>query len=77
MRKLAGADMVLVGSAGQTTVREAVQTIVDATGARSPVSAHQTARSAFLIDSSKATRLFGFAPMEILAALRQFASDNG
>lgn len=76
-RRLTGAEMVAAGSAGRTTVGEAVQMIVDATGARSAVTAHQNERSAFLIDSRKATRLFGFVPMEIPAALRQFVCDNG
>ena len=76
-RGLNGADMVVVGAAGRTTIAEAVQTLVQSTGSRSPVSAQKRDRPAFLIDSGKAQRLFGFAPMEILAALRQFVSDNG
>jgi hypothetical protein len=32
--------------------------------------------SSLLIDSGEAEWLFGFAPMEILAALRQFVGDN-
>ncbi|MGO9397865.1 MAG: NAD-dependent epimerase/dehydratase family protein [Xanthobacteraceae bacterium] len=75
-RGLSGAEMVVVGSAGRTTITEAVQTLVQSTGSRSPVSAQKHDRRAFLIDSGKAQRLFGFAPMEILAALRQFVSDN-
>ena len=75
-RGLSGADMVVIGAAGRTTIGQAVQTMVDATGSRSPVTAQSRDRPAFLIDSGKAGRLFGFAPMEILAALRQFVSDN-
>lgn len=73
---LRGAEMVVVGAAGRTTIAQAVQAMVDATGSRSPVTAQSRDRPAFLIDSGKAGRLFGFAPMEILAALRQFVSDN-
>jgi nucleoside-diphosphate-sugar epimerase len=75
-RGLSGAEMLVVGAAGRTTIAEAVQTMVDATGSRSPVTAQRRDRPAFLIDSGKAGRLFGFAPMEILAALRQFVSAN-
>jgi nucleoside-diphosphate-sugar epimerase len=73
---LSGTEMVVVGAAGRTTVAQAVQVLVDATGSRSPVTAQSRDRPAFLIDSGKAQRLYSFAPMEILAALRQFVSDN-
>jgi UDP-glucose 4-epimerase len=73
---LSGAEMVVVGAAGRTTVAQAVQAMVDATGSRSPVTAQSRDRPAFLIDSSKAQRVYGVAPMEILTALRQFVSDN-
>jgi nucleoside-diphosphate-sugar epimerase len=73
---LTGAEMMVVGAAGRTTVAQAVQAMVEATGSRSPVTAQSRDRAAFLIDSGKARRLFGFAPMEILATLRQFVSDN-
>lgn len=75
-RGLSGAEMVVVGAAGRTTIAQAVQALVDVTGSRSPVTAQRRDRPAFLIDSGKAQRLYGFAPMEILAALRQFVSDN-
>jgi nucleoside-diphosphate-sugar epimerase len=73
---LSGAEMVVVGAAGQTTIARAVEALVGATGSRSPVTAQSRDGPAFLIDSGKAQRLYGFAPMEILAALRQFVSDN-
>jgi len=50
---------------------------MQSTGSRSPVSALKRHRPAFLIDSGKAQRLFGFAPMEILAGTAAFVSDNG
>jgi nucleoside-diphosphate-sugar epimerase len=75
-RGLSGAEMVILGCAGQTTIAEAVRTIGDSAGSRSRISARQSDRSAFLIDSSKAQRQFGFAPTEILAALGRFVVDN-
>jgi nucleoside-diphosphate-sugar epimerase len=73
---LSRAEMVVIGAAGRTTVAQAVDVLVDATGSRSPIATHSRDRGAFLIDSGKAQRLYGFAPMDILAALRQFVSDN-
>jgi UDP-glucuronate 4-epimerase len=75
-RGLSGADMVVAGAAGQTTIAEAVRVLVEGTGSRSPVTARTSDRGAFLIDSGKAHRLFGFAPMDVVAALRQFVRDN-
>src|SRR5262249_7964658 len=76
-RGLSGAEMVVVGAAGRTTVAQAVQVLVDATGSPPPVPAQSRDPPAFLLDSGQTQRLYGFAPMEILAALRQFVSDNG
>jgi nucleoside-diphosphate-sugar epimerase len=75
-RGLSGADMVVAGADGRITIAEAVRVLAESTGSRSPITAQTRDRGAFLIDSSKARRLFGFAPMEVLAALRQFVSDN-
>jgi nucleoside-diphosphate-sugar epimerase len=75
-RGLAAADMVVVGSAGRASVAEVVQLLVEETGSHSPTAAHAHDRPAFLIDFSKAERLFDFAPMDVLAALRQFVRDN-
>jgi nucleoside-diphosphate-sugar epimerase len=75
-RGLSGRDMVVVGAAGQTTIAEAVRVMVDSTGSGSPTTAQSRDRNTFLIDSGKAHRLFGFAPMDILAALRQFVAEN-
>jgi len=75
LRKL-GPDMVLVGAAGRTTVAEAIGVLVEGTGSRAPVTAQPRERPAFLIDSGKAQRLLGFAPLDVLAALRQFVAEN-
>jgi nucleoside-diphosphate-sugar epimerase len=75
-RGLGGADMVIAGAAGRTTIAEAVHLLVESTGSSSPVTAQTRDRGAFLIDSGKAERLFGFAPMEVVTALRQFVQDN-
>lgn len=73
---LSGADMVIAGAVGRTTIAEVVRVLAEATGSASPRTAQTRARAAFLIDSGKAQRLFGFAPMDVLAAVRQFVGDN-
>jgi nucleoside-diphosphate-sugar epimerase len=75
-RGLSGSDMVLVGATGRTTIAEAVNLLVDTTSSSSPVTAQTRDRAAFLIDSGKAQRLFGFAPMDVLETFRQFVHDN-
>jgi len=75
-KKVSGAEMVVVGSTGRTTVADVVRLLVESTGSSSTVASYSSDRPAFLIDSAKAQRLYGFAPMDILAALRQFVSDN-
>jgi UDP-glucose 4-epimerase len=75
-RGLGGADMVVVGAAGQATIADAVRLLVETTGSSSLVTAQKRDRGAFLIDSGKAHRLFDFAPMEVLVALREFVRDN-
>jgi nucleoside-diphosphate-sugar epimerase len=75
-RRLSGAEIVLAGSAGKTTVARAVDLLRDDTGSKSTVKAVKRDRAGFLLDVSKATRLFGFAPMHVETALHQFVMDN-
>jgi nucleoside-diphosphate-sugar epimerase len=75
-RPPAGHEMVLVASQGAIKVGDTVDLLVKETGSRSPVSSTRTDRRAFLIDASKAARLYGFAPMPVDQALRRFVADN-
>jgi UDP-glucose 4-epimerase len=75
-RGLSGSEMIVVGSAGETTIAGAVSLLVQATSSRSRVSVVTPKRAAFLIDSSKAGRQFGYAPMNVENALRQFVDDD-
>ena len=52
---LSGADMVIAGAAGRTTIAEVVRVLAEATGSASPRTAQTRARAAFLIDSGKAS----------------------
>jgi nucleoside-diphosphate-sugar epimerase len=73
---LSGADMVVASAAGRTTIAEALRVLAETAGSPSRVAPQTRDRGAFLIDSGKAARLFGFAPMDVVAALRQFVQDN-
>jgi nucleoside-diphosphate-sugar epimerase len=75
-RGLLASEMIVVGSAGQTTIARAVSLLVDGTKSQSRVSVVHPNRAAFLIDSAKAVRQFGYAPMDVQTALLQFIDDN-
>jgi nucleoside-diphosphate-sugar epimerase len=75
-RGLSGAETVLAGSAGKTTIARAVDILSEGTGSNSAIKAVNRNRPGFLLDVSKATRLFGFAPMNVEAALHQFVMDT-
>ena len=75
-RGLSGSKMIVVGSAGRTTIERVVGLLAEATKTRSRISVVQARRVAFLVDSSKAVREFGYAPMDVEDSLRQFVEDN-
>ncbi len=73
---LSGAEVVLAGSAGRTTIARAVEILREGTGSSATIAALRRDRPGFLLDVGKAERLFGFAPMDVEAALHQFVMDN-
>jgi nucleoside-diphosphate-sugar epimerase len=75
-RPPAGPEMVLAASAGSVRIAEAVNILVAGTRSRSAVSSAASPRHAFVIDTGKARRLYGFAPMPVAEALRRFVADN-
>jgi nucleoside-diphosphate-sugar epimerase len=75
-RGLSGAERILVGSAGKTTIKRAVEILREDTKSKSVVKAVNRNRPGFLLDISKAAQLFGFAPMNVESALHQFVADN-
>ncbi len=60
----------------RSRIADAVDILVAGTQSRSAVSSTPSARHAFLIDTGKARRLFGFAPMPVADALRRFVADH-
>ncbi len=73
---LSGAETVLAGSAGKTTIARAVHILREGTGSKSVVKVVERDRRGFLLDVNKAARLFGFAPMNVETALHEFVTDN-
>jgi nucleoside-diphosphate-sugar epimerase len=71
-----GFDIVTLGAAGQTTVRQAVQTLIDAFGATSRIVVRTGTKPSFVISSSHACDRYGYRPMEISSMLRRFAAEN-
>jgi len=75
-RGLSGAEMIVIGSAGKTTPGKVVRLLADETHSTSAIHWSSNKRPSFLIDGSKAGRLFGFSPMQVEQALLRFVSDN-
>lgn len=74
--KWEGFDAVTIGAAGQTTVRRAVELLVDAFGGRSRVLSAPAPKASFLISSARACDRYGYVPSEITAMLKRFAEEN-
>jgi nucleoside-diphosphate-sugar epimerase len=70
-----GHHTVTVGARSCTSVREAVQIIIDTLGSRSSIRISDAPRPGFTISSAAAQR-FGYAPMDMESMLRQFATEN-
>jgi nucleoside-diphosphate-sugar epimerase len=74
-RSWSGQNVVTMGANGQTSVRNAIQIIVDTVGSRSSVSIYDAQRASFMI-SSETARRFGYQPMDVEVMLRQFSMEN-
>jgi UDP-glucose 4-epimerase len=70
-----GHHAVTAGAAGMTTVRRALEIIIDTLGSRSAIRVHSAARPGFIISSQLALR-FGYKPMQIEPMLAHFAREN-
>ncbi len=75
-RDMAGADMLVLGAGGRTTVHEAVETLIGRAGSSSTVRVEPSDRASFSIDCTKAAGIYGYAPMDIDDMLRRFVSEN-
>lgn len=71
-----GADMVVVGAAGQLPVRSVVARLAARTDTTSEITVSDRKLRSFLIDCSKARTRYGFRPQEIGAMLERFAAEN-
>lgn len=71
-----GYDMVVLGAAGMTTIRAAVERLRARMGARSAIVVRPAGKGAFTLDSARAISRFGYAPMEIAAMLDRYADEE-
>jgi UDP-glucose 4-epimerase len=71
-----GHDAITVGAAGVTTVRRAVEIIVETLGSGSPIEVKEARTPGFTISSERARTIYGYAPMNIETMIRQFAMEN-
>ena len=69
-----GAAVVPLGSAGATTVRAAAAAIIEETSSRSRLRVQDAPRPAYLINNEAALAL-GYRPLDIDAAIRNFARN--
>ena len=71
-----GFDAIAIGAAGQTTVRRAVELVVDAFGGRSRVRSSPQRKASFLISNERACGRYGYQPSDITAMLKRFSEEN-
>jgi nucleoside-diphosphate-sugar epimerase len=70
-----GDDVLVLGAAGRTTVRGAVERLREHLGSRSLIEICPPSNSPFLLSSKRAIENYGYAPMEIGALLKRFAGE--
>jgi UDP-glucose 4-epimerase len=71
-----GHDAITIGAAGMTTVRRAVEAIVETLGSESPIEVKAAPAPGFTISIERASAVYGYAPMNIESMIRQFATEN-
>jgi nucleoside-diphosphate-sugar epimerase len=71
-----GHDALTVGAAGMTTVRRAVEIVIETLGSGSPIEVKEARTPGFTISSEHARTIYGYGPMNIETMIRQFAMEN-
>ncbi|MCC6471353.1 MAG: NAD(P)-dependent oxidoreductase [Alphaproteobacteria bacterium] len=71
-----GYDMLVLGAAGMTTIRGAVERLQARLGSRSTIVVRAARKGAFTLDSARAIQRFGYRPMEIGAMLDRYADEE-
>jgi len=71
-----GYDRLVLGAGGMTTIRGAVERLRAAMGASAPIVVRRADKGAFTLDSTRAIRQYGYAPMEIGAMLDRYAGEE-
>jgi nucleoside-diphosphate-sugar epimerase len=70
-----GRDVVVLGAAGLTTVRGAMERLRERLGSRSPIEICPSVKPAFSLSSRRGIERYGYAPMEISAMLDRFGDE--
>lgn len=71
-----GHDAVTVGARGTGTVEGIVRLVVDATGGRSLLEIDPSPRPSFVVASNRASKLYGYNAMDIMAMVQHFVQEN-
>ncbi|MBL8703196.1 MAG: NAD(P)-dependent oxidoreductase [Rhodospirillales bacterium] len=70
-----GFDMLVLGAAGQMTIRGAVERLRARLGPAVPVEVRTAGKGAFTLDSRRAVAAYGYRPMEIGPMLDRYAGE--
>ncbi len=70
-----GYDMLVLGAAGQMTIRGAVERLRAKLGPAVPVQVRTAGKGAFTLDSRRAMTAYGYRPMEIGPMLDRYAGE--
>ncbi|MEI9889065.1 MAG: NAD(P)-dependent oxidoreductase [Rhizomicrobium sp.] len=74
-REMTGADAVVLGARGTTTVRDVIERLARGLGVIPRIEASAQAKPLFLLSSDAAIARWGYEPMEIGAMIDRYASE--
>lgn len=69
-------EMLVLAAAGQTTYRQAVQMMINASNSRSEIQIEETSRPSYLVDTTKAEKNFGFSPSDVTTSIHRLITEN-
>ncbi len=76
VRSWQGHDIVTVGADGETSVRRAVEIVVETLGSSSRIIEHTSERTSYTVSSARAKARYGYESRNIETLLHDFASEN-
>ena len=75
-RDLAGFDVLTLAAAGRLSVREVIERMMVAAGRTVPLTEFRSDRRSFVISIEKATRQYGYSPMDIGETVQRFVREQ-